>query len=253
VAVNKGETVLDLARREGVYIPTLCYHPAVEPYSVCRLCIVEVREGRRVRVVTACSYPITRDGLEIQTDTERVRRNRRIILELLLARCPGSRKLREMAAEMGVSETRFSTGDAEELCILCGLCERVCEHLVRVGAISRAHRGVHRRVTTPFGEPPSECIGCGACAFVCPTGAVEATSVGRYISIAPWGAEVEMACCSVCGRPFAPRALIERAAQTLGVEFACLSVCFSCRRSGHGHDLAKALSAVGTGRASSKT
>jgi bidirectional [NiFe] hydrogenase diaphorase subunit len=237
VQAEPGETILQVARREGVPIPTLCDHEGVEPASVCRLCLVELSDGRRSRLVTACSYPLTQSGLAVQTDSERVLRSRRMIMELLLARCPGSEQLRAIAAEMGVAASRFAARDDDERCILCGLCERVCQDAVKVRGIARADRGIHRRITAPFDEPPEACTGCGACAFVCPTGAIESTTVGRLLKIAPWGAEVELAECTVCGTPFAPRLALERAAQQLGFEPEYLSVCGACRQTKHGRDL----------------
>ncbi len=249
VKAEKGETIIELARREGVYIPTLCYHPAVEPYSVCRVCMVEVFDGRRKRLVTACSYPIMQEGLEIETDTERVRRNRQLVLELLLARCPNSEALREFARRHGVTSTRFATQNPEELCILCGLCERVCAEQVKIGVISRAYRGIYRKITTPFEQPPSECIGCAACAFVCPTGAIQASPIGNYLTLAPWGAEVELMPCSVCGKPFAPKAQIERLSKQLGIQPEYLSVCFDCRKEGHALEVGRILGAINQRRA----
>lgn len=236
-----GETIWQVAQREGVDIPTLCHHEGVEPASVCRLCLVELSDGRRTRLVTSCSYPLTKSGVGIETHTERVLRNRRMIMELLLARCPESQALRDLAATMGVERSRFTPGDADENCILCGLCERVCQHSVAAGGITRAHRGIHRRITAPFGEPPAHCTGCRACAFVCPTGAVAATVDADVLTIGPWGAEVELVECTACGTPFAPRAALASAAEALGCEPEYLSVCFTCRRSGHARDLGKAL------------
>jgi len=230
VQAEKGETIYEVAQREGVYIPTLCYHDSVAPASVCRLCLVELNEGRRTRLVTACSYPIMRAGLQVQTDTERVQRNRRLILELLLARCPENEALQALAARLGVTQTRFAPGDPQEQCILCGLCERVCAQAVRVGGISRHNRGIWRRISGPFGDPPPGCIACGACAYVCPTGAITAAVEGRMLQIAPWGIETEMATCIACGQPFAPLAALEAAAAKLAFEPEYLRLCFSCRR-----------------------
>lgn len=241
VEALEGETIVQVARREGVEIPTLCHQDGIEPASVCRLCLVELTDGKRTRLVTSCSYPLTKSGLYVQTDTERVLRNRRMIVELLLARCPESDTLQRLAAQLGVTAERFPAGDAAEKCILCGLCERVCDQTVEVRGISRAHRGIHRRMTTPFGEPPAGCTGCRACAFVCPTGAVAASVAGDVMKIDPWGAEVEMAACSCCGDLFAPRAALKDAANKLGVEPEYLSVCLDCRQTRHGRELAKAV------------
>ncbi|MEI6499441.1 MAG: 2Fe-2S iron-sulfur cluster-binding protein [Armatimonadota bacterium] len=236
-----GETILQVARREGVEIPTLCHQDGVEPASVCRLCLVELTDAKRVRLVTACSYPLTKSGLSVQTDTEGVLHNRRVIVELLLARCPESDVLQNLAARLGVTCDRFPAGDPAEKCILCGLCERVCEDAVKVRGISRAHRGIHRRMMAPFAEPPAGCTGCRACEFVCPTGAVVASVAGNLMSVDPWGAEVEMAECSCCGDRFAPRAALRHAADKLGIEPEYLSVCLACRQTRHGQELAKAV------------
>ncbi|MCD6384273.1 (2Fe-2S)-binding protein, partial [Candidatus Sumerlaeota bacterium] len=170
IEVERGTTILNAARELGIEIPTLCYNPLVEAYASCRICSVEVVRGKRHRIVTACNYPLEQDGLQVYTNNERVRRNRAMIIELLLARCPDVPVLQELARQYGVEESRFGKGD--EKCILCGLCVRVCEEIVGVCAINFAFSGTERIVTTPFDEESDVCIACGACAYVCPTGAI---------------------------------------------------------------------------------
>lgn len=240
VEAHEGETILQVARREGVDIPTLCHQEGVAPASVCRLCLVELTDGRRTRLVTACSFPLSKSGVAVETHTERVIRNRRTIMELLLARCPESPELRQLADELGVGTPRFTAGDPAEKCILCGLCERVCQDAVRVKGISRAFRGARRRMTAPFGDPPEGCTGCKACAFVCPTGAVAAHEAGPVLKVDPWGAEVELAACTCCGALFAPRAALQQAAARLGSEPEYLSICLDCRQTRHVRELARA-------------
>jgi bidirectional [NiFe] hydrogenase diaphorase subunit len=167
-----GATVLEAARAAGIDIPALCAHDALEPYGACRLCIVEAREKgkKRSRVVASCLYPV-KEGLEVETNTARIKKLRKFLLELLLARSPQSPYVKELAAKHGVTKARFSSmGDD---CILCGLCVRVCTEVVKADAIGFSERGIARKVDSPFGIDHSRCIACGACTFVCPTGAIQ--------------------------------------------------------------------------------
>ncbi len=171
VKAEQEETILEVARRAGIKIPTLCYHPALEPYGACRLCTVEVRWGRRVSLETACTYP-AREDIEVETMSEGAVRARRLILEMMLARCPKVPVIQDLAREYGIDKSRFKTEDPDENCILCGLCVRVCNELVGTGAINFSSRGITRVVGPPFLEETDVCVGCGACAIVCPTGAI---------------------------------------------------------------------------------
>jgi heterodisulfide reductase subunit A len=168
---KEGQTVLEVARRAGVHIPTLCYHPALEPYGACRLCTVEIRWGRRVSLETACTYP-ARDGIQVETMSEAVVKARRMILELMLARCPNVPVVQDLAREYDIEKSRFETEDPDEDCILCGLCVRICNEVVGSGAINFSDRGITRVVGPPFLQKTRACIGCGACAIVCPTWAI---------------------------------------------------------------------------------
>ena len=128
VRASRGESVLEVARRHGIHIPTLCHHDAIEPYGACRLCVVEATRRGRSRVVTSCEYRAS-GGEEIRTTGERVLRVRRVVLELLLARAPDAEVVRDLAREAGVDRPRFEGRDGtpfERRCILCGLCVRVC-------------------------------------------------------------------------------------------------------------------------------
>ncbi|MCK4472016.1 MAG: (2Fe-2S)-binding protein, partial [Anaerolineae bacterium] len=170
VEVEEGATILEVAHQLGIHIPALCHHPALEPYGACRLCTVEITYGGWSRLVTSCNYPI-RWEIEVQTASEKVLKGRKLLAELLLARCPNVPKVRELAASLGVTEVRFEPHD--ELCYLCGLCVRVCKELIGQSAISFVGRGVDRQVGPPFLKFSDACIACGACAFVCPTGAIK--------------------------------------------------------------------------------
>lgn len=169
VKAKEGEAILEAAKNAGIKIPTLCHISSLSPFGSCRICSVEITDPRgRKKVVTSCNYPVNH-GLEVSTKSEKVLKTRKLLLELLLARCPNVKKIHDLAAEYGVEKPRFWIQDAEEDCILCGLCTRVCEERIGVYAINFAKRGVEREVTTPYHSLSDDCIGCGACAIVCPT------------------------------------------------------------------------------------
>jgi NADH dehydrogenase/NADH:ubiquinone oxidoreductase subunit G len=184
IAVSGGQTILEAVQRmPGIgNIPHLCYHPAVKPYGACRLCTVEVSEdgGSKFKFAAACLYQV-KQGLVVKTDTERVRKLREGIIELLLARCPNVKRVQELAEEYRVEKPRFALGDQE--CILCGLCVRACQEIIGKSAISLVNRGIYREVAVPFYayELSEDCIGCGDCAFVCPTGAIKMGPDGKPV------------------------------------------------------------------------
>ncbi|MHC4110750.1 MAG: 2Fe-2S iron-sulfur cluster-binding protein [Planctomycetota bacterium] len=174
VEVEEDTTVLQAAEKLGIKIPTLCHHRSLKAYGACRVCLVELTGPRGSVIQASCVYP-AQEGLVVQTDTERVQKTRRIMLELLLARCPDSPGIKEMAREYGVEETRFPKKNDD--CILCGLCTRVCEERMGVGAVSFVNRGSERKVAVPYDKHSPICITCGACKVVCPIDAVDLSEV----------------------------------------------------------------------------
>lgn len=165
VAVEEGTTLLEAARLFGFPIPTLCHLEGLTPYGACRLCVVEIGEGARARLAAACTYP-AEEGLAVRTASARVVRARKMILELLLASCPQSKVIQDLAAAHEVRRQRFR--QEYEDCILCGLCVRMCREQMMAGAIGFQGRGERRGVGTPFGKPSAVCRLCGACMYICP-------------------------------------------------------------------------------------
>lgn len=234
VRAGAEETVLSVAKRAGVHIPTLCHLDSVTPYGACRLCVVEVFWDKRSKLVTSCIYmPYENDS--VVTDSERVRRARRTIVELLLVRCPEVQLLQKLAAEYGVEKPRFAAEDASrpERCILCGLCVRVCAEAVGQHAIGYASRGVERIIATPFDSAPEECIGCGACVFVCPTGALHYEDIDGERIIAELKVRIPLVKCRACGTPFATEEHIERIQEQLNMSKELAETCPLCRATDH--------------------
>ncbi|MBK5242260.1 [FeFe] hydrogenase, group A [Clostridium sp.] len=193
VEINGEKNILELVRKAGIELPTLCYYSELSVYGACRMCMVENKRGD---MEASCSTP-PRNGMEIYTNTPRLRKYRKMILELLLSdhcrdctTCEknGHCKLQELSQRFGIKEIRFkNTSENKKVdnsslcivrdnskCILCGDCVRVCDEVQNVGAIDFVRRGSKMRVGTAFDEALAEsnCVGCGQCAAVCPTGAI---------------------------------------------------------------------------------
>ncbi|KXA97842.1 hypothetical protein AKJ37_01760 [candidate division MSBL1 archaeon SCGC-AAA259I09] len=175
IVAERGQTVLEVASENGIDIPTHCYKKPYEPAGFCRICVVEVQtSGGKPELQTACTYP-AQEGLEVKTNTERVKKSRKLTAELMLARCPDSEAVKELAEEVGVKKTRFSKKNKD--CTLCGLCVRACKTVSGDNIITFVGRGPDRKLITPFELSPEECKGCGACAEVCPTKVIEMVEI----------------------------------------------------------------------------
>ena len=199
IETERGCTILEAARTNHIPIPTLCYHEALEPFAACRMCVVELENRRGGQLVPACAYPCE-EGLIVRTNSEKVRRSRRMTIELLMASAAHVPIIRAMGEELGVTTPRFTMEPDD--CILCGLCVRACHEIVGVGAISLIERGIEKSVSPPFRIASNVCIECGTCVLVCPTGAItlaDITGGGRLRSVHPWGSEFEAVDCRVCG------------------------------------------------------
>ncbi|MBN1887950.1 MAG: (2Fe-2S)-binding protein [Thermoflexales bacterium] len=198
ITVAEGRTLLEACREHGIYVPTLCYHPALAPYGGCRLCVVEViQPPRPPRLVASCVHPCE-EGAVVQTDTEAVRRSRRITAELLLSRSYNAPEIVALAKELGVEEIRYKMPEVDA-CVLCGLCVRACQEIVGVSAISMIKRGIARQVSPPFHVEASRCIGCGTCVLICPTGVLKLSDVSGCRSVHPVDSDYQRLYCQVCG------------------------------------------------------
>ncbi len=165
VEVEKGTTLLEAAKFLGFPVPTLCYNEGLSPYGACRLCVVEIGEGPRAKLVSSCTYP-AEEGLKVRTASARVLRARKMVLELLLASCPQSKVIQDLASAHDVRRQRFK--QEYEDCIMCGLCVRMCEEQMMAKAIGFQGRGEDRRIGTPFDIKSEECRLCGGCLYICP-------------------------------------------------------------------------------------
>ena len=242
VEAEEGSTILREAQRLGIEIPTLCYHPALTPIGSCRLCIVEMTKGtrksavrrtsfraasERARIVTSCNYPVE-EGIEVKTDTEKVLRQRRLTMELLLARCPRVEIVKKLAEKMGVEKGRFKEEDND--CILCGHCVAVCEEIMGVGAIDFVNRGIDEEVDTPYQIASDVCIGCGACAFICPTGAIKIEDVAGERKIDRWHTSIPLQRCKDCGGVVGTEAQIEYLRKKIELPAEIFEICSECKR-----------------------
>jgi NADH dehydrogenase/NADH:ubiquinone oxidoreductase subunit G len=225
VKAKKGTTVLESARNLKIDIPTLCYHKDLSPFGACRLCMVEVKANGSWKLTTSCTTPVE-EGMEIKTGSDKAKESRKFAAGMLYYKYPGDKAVRDIAEKLGVEVS--AKKEEGENCILCGLCVRACREIVDVCALKFEDRGLDRNVEEPKVEfDPALCIGCGSCAFVCPTAHVKMEETGKTRTI--WNKVFKMAKCSVCGRPFAPEEQLDYISKKTGVPKSKLLVCTSCR------------------------
>ncbi len=213
VRASSTETVLDVTRREGIYVPTLCHVDALKPLGACRMCLVQIAGPTMApRIVTACTRPVF-DKMEITTDTDTVQKTRRQTLALLLGRAPRAKRLLAMAERLGVNPDEAYLDPEAHDCVLCGICVRVCAERIGREAIAFSGRSSTRVVTAAFQALSESCIGCGTCANLCPTGCMhvidDEQGVRRLFNDRLQINEFELVRCSACGKPFATDAYID--------------------------------------------
>ncbi|MCK4679074.1 MAG: (2Fe-2S)-binding protein [Bacteroidales bacterium] len=172
VKVEKGTTLLEVAKFLGFPIPTLCHMEGLSPYGACRLCVVEIGERSNAKLVSSCTY-LAEEGLKVRTASARVVKARKMIIELLLASSPQSKTIQDLAAAYEIRQQRFK--QEYEDCILCGLCVRMCEEQMMAKAIGFRGRGENRSIGTPFDVQAEACRLCGGCMYVCPVCSLRCT------------------------------------------------------------------------------
>lgn len=195
------KNILEIIRKAGIDIPTLCYYSDLSIFGACRMCIVEDERGN---VITSCSTP-PKNGMKIFTNTTKLFKHRRLILKMLLSShcrecttCPksGDCMLQDLAKRFAIDEVKFDRSQKaykDDLpidmssksiirnpnkCINCGDCVRMCNEIQNVGAIDFAFRGSNVQVTTAYGDAiaATNCVNCGQCAAICPTAAIDIKS-----------------------------------------------------------------------------
>ncbi len=193
IKVSSDSTIYEAAKQVNINIPVLCHHQELEPRGACRICVVEV-EGAKT-LLPSCIHKVT-DGMVVKTNTARVRKARKTIVELLLASHPddclscersGNCELQKIANDLGIREISYEKADKKlpkdetgvslvrdpNKCILCGRCVEVCQEVQSVGALDFTDRGVNTLVAPAFeyGLGEVSCVNCGQCSAVCPVGA----------------------------------------------------------------------------------
>lgn len=174
VKAAAGMTVLDAARQEGIYIPTLCHHEKLEAFGGCRLCMVEVEVRGRKSYVVSCLYPVEKD-IVVRTRSEKVDKIRKVIVEELMAHAPDAPELVRLAQEYGADRDRFE--QAPSFCVLCGLCVRYCAEIKQKNAIGFVDQGPSREIRFVPKIAAKECWECKECFPLCPTSALQAAFV----------------------------------------------------------------------------
>ncbi len=224
VEVFEGDTILTAAKRAGIKIPTLCHHEGFQGQGRCRLCLVETEDKGYKKVVTSCTYPVVKE-ITVRTTTPQIDQMRKNIIMLLYKRATGSELMQKLFHKFGCEDNQLKE-NPEEKCILCNLCVLACEEM-GTSAISLIMRGTDKKVATPYNEAAEACIGCGSCAEVCPTEAIELTEMDGTRTI--WNKEFQLVKCQRCGNSIATEEQLARV-RAKGQDLEMLFYCDSCRR-----------------------
>jgi len=229
VKAAEGEMLLSVIRRQGIDVPALCDHAAIEPCGSCRLCMVEITrpewDGWK-KHVTSCLYPVE-EGLIVATHTPQVMEIRKTILDLYLARCPNSEVIQKMAEEYGIYKTSYVTIPEGDNCIMCYACTRICEVLGRK-AISAVERGHDKVISPPMGEVPPDCVGCLSCAMICPTDVIAWHDENGSRTI--WKKTFELISCKSCGKKIVTKEFADYVISQRNIPREYFDTCDDCKR-----------------------
>jgi bidirectional [NiFe] hydrogenase diaphorase subunit len=246
VSATEGETVLSVAKRYGVDIPSLCHHEALVPSGACRLCIVEIsRVGGSERerdIAASCQYPVSQ-GLIVKTRSDRVLRHRRIVASLLFSLAPDCDILEKLTRSLG-GAVPYPPPERMDNCILCTLCTRTCAAL-GAEAIHTSGRGSDKQIAPPLSFGDGGCVGCGACHRACPTGCIEMTDTAESRTI--WDHTFEFVKCSVCGAPTVTRDHMALAMKRSGLNERYFTLCAACKQKETAETFAELSLPLGTG------
>ncbi len=237
---DKGSTILKVAKENGIEIPTLCHHEGLSPLANCRLCVVEVTKNGRARVVTSCNYTVE-EGISVETKTDNIIYIRKMILELLAARSPNVKIVRELIEKAGIDAPRFKLEN--EKCILCGLCVHVCNEYIGANAITFSGHGTQKYVSAPLYRSAKDCIGCGACVEICPACCItmediedaktyhpgEKEEAGSARVVHNWNARIKWGECKVCRNPFPPPSVMEFLEKGKQLPKDFFDICQNCK------------------------
>ncbi|MCA1785209.1 MAG: (2Fe-2S)-binding protein, partial [Desulfobacteraceae bacterium] len=204
VACTEGQTVLEAARSHNISIPHLCFHPALKPSGACRVCGVEVTSptGRQT-VMLSCVLKV-KPGLKVLTDSPLVRSHRQTAFVRLFRMAPQAHRIRDLAHRYQVDLPPEPDG-----CIRCRLCIRVCQEIVKVGALKMEKTAAGGQVVKGDGQ----CIGCGTCANLCPTGVIQVTDHDGVRTVAIQDrivGQLPLERCEACGRMYATADFLNR-------------------------------------------
>ena len=230
IKVEEGSTILSAAEALGIYIPTLCFHSAVKPKKVCRVCSVEVTRGEKVSLLTACNFKV-KEPLSVETQSEKVLERRSEVIKSLLTDAPGALSIAKMAKDANLE---YELKEDGVKCIRCGLCVRVCEDVIGKKALTFEKDGKG----TPYKTVNDDCIGCATCAAICPTGAIKVTVDGKSRKFPQGKKSFDVVTCSECGGVITTKEHFKYIKESADIPDDILGVCAVCKKASYSEKVA---------------